>query len=49
MKKKKDTYEANACEFKNEDDCEEDLDEEGEELTDAEKKHFQEDEDDAWE
>lgn len=49
MKNKKDTFEKNACEFKNEQYCEEELDDEGEELVDAEKKHYEEDEEDAWE
>ena len=39
-KEKKDKYEELACEFENEDECEEDLDEEGIDIEDAEKKHF---------
>jgi hypothetical protein len=45
MTKKKDSYEEHACEFENEAECEEDLDEDGEEVVDVEKKHFEEDED----
>lgn len=48
MEKKKDTYEKNACEFKNEQYCEEEIEDEGEEVSDVEKKHFEED-DDMWE
>ena len=33
-------HEENACEFKNETECEEDLDEEGLEVEDAESEHF---------
>ena len=44
-KSKTDKYEENACEFKNEQYCEEELDEEGEDLVDAEKEHFDEDKD----
>ena len=49
VKKQKDKYEENACEFKNETQCEEDLDEEGLEVEDAETEHFDEKEEDAWE
>jgi hypothetical protein len=45
MAKKKDKFEENACEFKNEQYCEEELDEDGLDVDDAEKKHFEEDED----
>ncbi len=46
-KAKKDLYEKEACEFKNETECEEDLDENmpGKELTSVEKEHFEEEED----
>jgi len=46
--KSKDSYEKHACEFENEAECEEDLEEEGEEVSEVEKKHFEEDED-MWE
>ena len=39
---KKDEYKAKACEFENESDCEEEMDEEGLELGEEEKKHFEE-------
>ena len=42
---KTDKYEKHACDFKNEDDCEEELEEEGEELEDVEVDHFEEKED----
>jgi hypothetical protein len=40
--KKKDKFEENACEFKNETACEEELDEDEENLEEAEKDHFDE-------
>jgi hypothetical protein len=39
---KKDKFKEHACEFKNEDDCEEEFDEVDEDLEDAEKEHFEE-------
>jgi hypothetical protein len=47
MKKTKDKFKEKACNFVNESACEERLDEDGEDLDDAEKKHFEEDED-VW-
>ncbi|VVB77628.1 Uncharacterised protein [uncultured archaeon] len=49
MVKKKDKYKENACEFKNEQYCEEELDEEGTSVDEAETEHFDEKEEDAWE
>jgi len=37
----KDKFEEHACEFKNEADCEEELEEEGFGLSEAEKEHFE--------
>jgi hypothetical protein len=39
----KDKFKEHACEFKNEAECEEELDEEGLNLQDVEKEHFEED------
>ena len=39
---KKDKFEENACEFKNEEECEEELEEDGVDINEAEKKHFEE-------
>ncbi len=41
--KRKDKFEENACEFKNETACEEELDEEGLSENEVEKEHFDED------
>lgn len=41
---KKDKYKEAGCDFKNEAECEEDLGEEGLEVSDAEKEHFEEEE-----
>ena len=40
----KDKFEEHACEFKNEADFEEELEEEGLSKTDVEKRHFEEEE-----
>lgn len=45
MKKKKDLYESEACDFLNEAECEETLDEEGVDVAEAQKAHFEEDTD----
>jgi hypothetical protein len=45
MRPRKDKYEEIACEFKNEDDCKEDLDEEALDETKVEEEHFEEQED----
>ena len=42
--KKPDSYEEHACEFTNEADCEEELEEDGLDLEDVEKNHFDKDE-----
>jgi hypothetical protein len=42
---KKDKYEEYACEFKNEAECEEELDGEGLDMNEVEKEHFKEIED----
>lgn len=47
-KVKEDKYEENACDFKNESACEEELEDDGLELEDVEKEHFDE-EDEAYE
>ena len=44
MKQRKDKYKELGCEFKNEDECEEDLDEERADLIEVEKNHFEENE-----
>lgn len=44
MKNKiKDKFEEHACEFKSEDECEEELEEDGLDLEEADKEHFDED------
>lgn len=43
MKKTKDKFEEHGCEFKNEDACEEELDEEEAALEEVDKEHFDED------
>ena len=43
MAKKKDLYKEHACEFENEAECEEELEEDGTDLVEAESKHFEED------
>jgi len=43
-KKKADTYEEHGCEFVNEAECEEELEEDGLDLEEVEKEHFEEDE-----
>jgi len=40
----KDKYKEHGCEFKNEAECEEELEEEGRTLEDVDKEHFDEDE-----
>lgn len=40
--KRKDKYEELACDFKNEEECLEELEEEDKEVGDAEKEHFEE-------
>jgi hypothetical protein len=47
MKKKTDKYEEHACEFLNEDDCKEELDEDSEDVDKAEDEHFADDKN-AW-
>ena len=47
MPNKKDKYDKHACEFKNETECEEDLEEDGLDVDSAETEHFEEE--DAWE
>ncbi len=47
-KKQEDKYDEHACEFVNETDCEEEVDEEGFDLNDVEKEHFDE-ENEAYE
>jgi len=42
--KKPDAYKEHACEFVNESECEEELEEDGLDLEDVEKDHFEEDE-----
>lgn len=44
MAKKKEEFKAHACEFKNEKECEEELDEEGKEEQEEEEEFFDEDE-----
>ena len=44
-KKKKDEFEKHACDFKNEEACEEELEEEGLDEGEVEKEHFEEKED----
>lgn len=39
-KTKKDKFDKHACEFKNEDKCEEELEEEGESLEEVDKEHY---------
>ena len=39
---KKDKFKSMSCDLENEDDCEEEMDEEGLELDEEEKKHFEE-------
>jgi hypothetical protein len=46
-KKKKDAYEKHAGEFRNEAEVEEELEEEGTDLMDAEREHFEEDDDES--
>jgi hypothetical protein len=41
---KKDKFKEHACEFKNEAECEEELDAEGLNMPDVEKEHFEENE-----
>ena len=41
--KKKNEFEEHGCEFKNEDECEEELEEEGVDYEDTEKEFFEED------
>ena len=43
MKKTKDKFEEHACEFKNEQACEEELDEEEIAIEDVDREHFDED------
>ncbi len=43
--KKKDKFEENACEFKNETDCEEEMDEDELSLDEEGRKHFEEESD----
>jgi hypothetical protein len=45
MAKKKDKFEENACEFKNETECEEELEEDGVEVDKTESEHFDESKD----
>ena len=40
----KDKFKEHACDFKNESECEEELDEDNLNLGDVERKHFEEDE-----
>lgn len=40
--KDKDGFAVHACEFKNEDDCEEEVEEDGKEIIDLEKEHYEE-------
>lgn len=40
--KKKDEFKEHACEFKNEAECEEEMDEDEEDLEEADKGHFDE-------
>ena len=42
--KQKDKYDEHACEFKNEAECEEELEEDGNDFWNIEKKHFEEEE-----
>jgi hypothetical protein len=44
---KKDAYEEHAGEFRNEAEVEEELEEEGTDLMEAERKHFEEDDDES--
>jgi hypothetical protein len=45
--KKKDAYEEHAGDFRNEAEVEEELEEEGTDLMEAERKHFEEDDDES--